>query len=209
MLGTVNQLPIQIPQDHSRPRSLLLLTKPLFGCTVGRLITVNRAWCVPSFLHSLHLFIPRQVFAVNPGDKFSAFQAAANGTANVSSVSSASASSTAATTTAAVVVNTAAPTIVTVTATVTASGETITTTYGSYPGSAAPTSGSSVSHLVTVGNGGTLTFTPSEISAQPGDTVTFQFMAKNHTATQSSFKDPCRSLTSTSTTGQVGFDSGL
>ena len=34
-------------------------------------------------------------------------------------------------------------------------------------------------------------------------------MVKNHTVTQSSFNAPCRSLTSTSTSGQVGFDSGF
>lgn len=34
-------------------------------------------------------------------------------------------------------------------------------------------------------------------------------MQKNHTVTQSSFNAPCRSLTSTSTSGQIGFDSGF
>jgi hypothetical protein len=32
---------------------------------------------------------------------------------------------------------------------------------------------------------------------------------KNHTVTQSSFAAPCEMLASTSTSGQVGFDSGL
>ncbi|KAJ7915492.1 hypothetical protein B0H13DRAFT_2270325 [Mycena leptocephala] len=52
-------------------------------------------------------------------------------------------------------------------------------------------------------------YTPSNITAQPGDTVTFQFHSKNHTVTASSFQDPCRALSLTSTTGQLGFDSGF
>ena len=41
------------------------------------------------------------------------------------------------------------------------------------------------------------------------DTVTFQFRQTNHTVTQSTFAEPCVSLTETSTSGEVGFDSGL
>jgi len=80
--------------------------------------------------------------------------------------------------------------------------------------SAAPstssTSSSSISqdHRVIVG-GSTLTFQPSNITAQPGDTITFEFQQKNHTVTQSSFASPCQMLSSTSTSGQVGFDSGF
>jgi len=139
------------------------------------------------------------VFAINPGTQFAAFQAAAMGNSTTSSSSAATATATA----------TAPSGVVTVTATVTVgSGQTVTTTYGSYPGSAAPTSGTSTDHKVVVG-GSTVTYTPSNITAQVGDTVTFQFMQKNHTATQSTFADPCRALTLTSTSGQVGFDSGL
>jgi len=130
------------------------------------------------------------VFAVNPGSeaKFAAFQAAAMG-ANSTSTSSAS--------------------VVTVTATVTGSGdETITTTYASYPGSAAPTAATSTDHQVIVGNNGTLTYSPANITAQIGDTVTFQFHQKNHTVTQSSFADPCTAL-SLSSPGTVSFDSGF
>ncbi|EGN96194.1 hypothetical protein SERLA73DRAFT_94255 [Serpula lacrymans var. lacrymans S7.3] len=137
------------------------------------------------------------VFAINPGSKFAAFQAAAmgNSTANSTSASAATATSPSG--------------AVTVTATVTVSGgQTVTTTYGSYPGSASPTSGSGTDHKVIVG-GPNLTYTPSNITAQAGDTVTFQFMQKNHTATQSTFADPCRALTLTSTNGQIGFDSGF
>lgn len=144
------------------------------------------------------------VFAVNPGDKFAQFQAAATAGSSSVSASVSSASSTA--TTAA-----AATAVVTVTATVTvSSGQTVTTTYASYPGSAAPTSASSQDHSVIVGGtGGLLTYSPSNITAQPGDTVTFEFHQKNHTVTASSFAQPCRALSLTSTTGQVGFDSGL
>ncbi|KAG1736793.1 hypothetical protein EDB19DRAFT_1021775 [Suillus lakei] len=121
------------------------------------------------------------VFAVNPGTQFAAFQAAAMGNTTTPS-SSASMSAT-------------APTgVVTTSATVT--------------GSAALPSGTSTDHQVVVG-GSTLTYTPSNITAQVGDTVTFQFMQKNHTATQSTFANPCRALTLTSTSGQIGFDSGF
>jgi plastocyanin len=70
-----------------------------------------------------------------------------------------------------------------------------------------PTS-TSQDHKIIVG-GGPLTFQPSNITAQPGDTVTFEFHVKNHTVTQSSFAAPCEMLASSSTSGQVGFDSGL
>jgi plastocyanin len=92
----------------------------------------------------------------------------------------------------------------------TASSSTATTPTGVATATATstPTSGTSTDHKVVVG-GSTLTYTPSNITAQVGDTVTFQFMQKNHTATQSTFANPCRALTLTSTSGQVGFDSGL
>jgi plastocyanin len=132
------------------------------------------------------------VFAVNPGsqEKFAEFQAAAMGVNSTASTTSAAS-------------------IVTVTATVTVSGgETVTTTYASYPGSVAPTAATSTDHLIIVGNNGTLTYSPSNITAQIGDTVTFQFHQKNHTVTQSSFNDPCTAL-STSSPGTVSFDSGF
>ncbi|TFK46002.1 hypothetical protein OE88DRAFT_1668399 [Heliocybe sulcata] len=145
------------------------------------------------------------VFAVNPGNKFDAFQAAATG--NNTSINSTSTSPPASSTTGPAISVTGA---VTVTATVTVSGgQQVTTTYGSYPGSSAPTSSVSNDHKVVVGGPGQLTFNPMNISAQVGDTITFEFQEKNHTATQSSFANPCRSLTDTSTSGQVGFDSGF
>ncbi|KAH7927077.1 hypothetical protein BV22DRAFT_1061669 [Leucogyrophana mollusca] len=122
------------------------------------------------------------VFAINPGDQFAAFQAAAMGGSSASAPPS----------------------------TATSPPATGTSTYGSNPSSASSTSTSSpgTDHKVIVG-GSSLVYTPSNISAQVGDTVTFQFMQKNHTATQSTFADPCRALTLTSTSGQVGFDSGF
>jgi plastocyanin len=105
------------------------------------------------------------VFAINPGDKFDQFKAAATGGA-------------------------AAPTAASTTA------------------AAAPT-GSGTDYKVVVGGPGKLTYEPNNVKAQPGDTVTFEFRQKNHTVTQSTFANPCRSLTLTSATGQVGLDSGF
>ncbi|KAH7910634.1 hypothetical protein BJ138DRAFT_1064855 [Hygrophoropsis aurantiaca] len=116
------------------------------------------------------------VFAINPGDKFAAFQAAAMSGGSASAPPSTS---------------TAPP----------PSGT-------SSAGSSAPTTGTGVDHKVVVG-GSSLVYNPSNISANVGDTVTFQFMQKNHTATQSTFADPCRALTLTSTSGQIGIDSGF
>lgn len=48
---------------------------------------------------------------------------------------------------------------------------------------------------------GELKFTPNNLTAEAGDMITFIFRAKNHTVTQSSFKDPCTPL-------EGGFDSG-
>ncbi|PAV22001.1 hypothetical protein PNOK_0195800 [Pyrrhoderma noxium] len=62
-------------------------------------------------------------------------------------------------------------------------------------------------HTVVVGGNSSLTFSPSELQAQPNDVVVFQFQSKNHTVTQSSFAAPCREIGSTSTT--AGFDSGF
>jgi plastocyanin len=65
-----------------------------------------------------------------------------------------------------------------------------------------PTPSNGVSdHKIIVGGANVLAFTPSNITAQPGDTITFEFRQKNHTVTASSFEDPCRS--------NGGFDSGF
>jgi plastocyanin len=86
-----------------------------------------------------------------------------------------------------------------------------TTVYESYPNSPNPTPAAvqGIEHRVKVGENGTLTYNPSRITANPRDTIVFEFVAKNHTVTQSSFGAPCRKLALTSTTGQQGFDSGF
>jgi len=96
------------------------------------------------------------------------------------------------------------------TATVTCSGSTWASTYTSYYGTPPPTfAPQPVNHLITVGANGQLAFNPPNITAALGDTVTFEFHQKNHTATQSSFNNPCVPLAATSTTGQIGFNTGF
>ncbi|KAI0694540.1 Cupredoxin [Cytidiella melzeri] len=50
---------------------------------------------------------------------------------------------------------------------------------------------------VKVGDTG-LDFNPSSVMAAPGDTLTFQFVAKNHSVTQSTFTAPCTPMNATS-----------
>jgi len=121
------------------------------------------------------------VFAINPGDgQLATFQAAAKATAsNATSTSSSDSSSS------------------------TAASE---TTLSPDPTQTSTTS-SPTAYTVLVGDGGSLVFNPANITAQPGDTITFEFRAKNHTISQSSFSDPCRLLGATS--GVPGFDSGF
>lgn len=85
-------------------------------------------------------------------------------------------------------------------------GWAVTTVYSSYPGSVAPTANASKNHFVDVADAG-LTFSPSRLSAQPGDTITFRFTKGNHSVVQSSFESPCTKLKATSV--HQGFDSGL
>jgi plastocyanin len=59
--------------------------------------------------------------------------------------------------------------------------------------------------LVQVGAGGELAFSPTNITAQVGDVVAFQFQGKNHSVTQSTFADPC----SIQTTPAQGISSGF
>lgn len=138
------------------------------------------------------------VFAINPGsnETFQQFKSNAIGNSSTSSSSSSSTASTQSTSTS------SSSAISSATATVSSGSQTATTTSSS-------TSASSTNHLVIVGGSAGTVYTPSNITAQPGDTVTFQFQTKNHTATQSSFAQPCISLADSSTSGQVGFDSGL
>jgi plastocyanin len=56
---------------------------------------------------------------------------------------------------------------------------------------------------VMVGMNESLSYTPSEVTAQVGDVIAFTFVSKNHTVTQSSFADPCTNLSAT------GLDSGF
>jgi plastocyanin len=56
---------------------------------------------------------------------------------------------------------------------------------------------------VKVGENGGLTYSPESVAAKEGDIISFQFLAKNHTVTQSSFNDPCTRLT----TPTLGIDS--
>lgn len=50
-------------------------------------------------------------------------------------------------------------------------------------------------HLVTVGYNGTITFSPSKLSdVSPGEAIQFQFVAGNHTVTQSTFDAPCQPI---------------
>ena len=129
------------------------------------------------------------VFAINPGDKFADFKNSAMGNAAASS---------------------GAASVVTVTQTITVSGQPQTTTYATTTGAAAaPTASTTADHVITVGMDGSLEFRPNTITAQVGDTVLFRFASKNHTVTQSSFADPCTPLGETSANGLAGFDSGL
>jgi len=95
-----------------------------------------------------------------------------------------------------------------VTQTVTLDSSTWATTYTSYPNSPAPTPAVLTGnvHKVTVGANGKLLYDPPHIAAQPRDIVVFEFHQKNHTATQSTFPDPCRKFNNN---GVLGFDSGF
>jgi len=55
---------------------------------------------------------------------------------------------------------------------------------------------------------GTITFNPSRVNAVLGDTVVFTFASGNHTATQSTFSNPCIPAHDTNVTIN-GFDSGF
>ncbi|APA08348.1 hypothetical protein SS1G_13277 [Sclerotinia sclerotiorum 1980 UF-70] len=56
-------------------------------------------------------------------------------------------------------------------------------------------------HHVIVGDKGLNIYSPNQINANLGDTIRFQFLAKNHTVTQSDFNTPC--------TFNGGFDTGF
>lgn len=164
------------------------------------------------------------VFAVNApasGNTFAKFQAAALATAGSSSVSSSDSSSDSYSTSTAWT-SPPPPVIETVTATVTVDDSVYTTTIDAWSGQSSPGMHFPISlsrnallteafidptpnalpavHTVVVG-GQDLVYTPNQINASIGDTVTFQFNVKNHSATQSTFNNPC--------TKSGGFDSEL
>jgi len=111
------------------------------------------------------------VFAVNPGDKFAAFKAAATSVGGSSSAAPPAASP-----------STASPPPATT------------------PPTTTPSVTTSTDHRIVVGGTGVLAFNPANITAKAGDTITFEFHQKNHTVTQSSFDSPCLNLFSTSGT---------
>jgi len=69
------------------------------------------------------------------------------------------------------------------------------------------TATSTTTHSIQVGPSGKLIYSPSNISANVGDTVEFFFNPKNHTVTQSSFAAPCEKLEAS--TGTAGLDTGF
>ncbi|KAI0348673.1 hypothetical protein BDW22DRAFT_1404488 [Trametopsis cervina] len=103
----------------------------------------------------------------------------------------------------------AAPSVSTVTVTVTVAQSIWTTTYGSYPGSPDPTPASleGTVHKVTVGANGALAYDPPFVMAQPRDIIQFEFHQKNHTSTKSSFAAPC--LPALAADGTPSLDSGF
>jgi len=145
------------------------------------------------------------VFAINPGNKFAAFQAAAMGN---SSAQQTSATASAVTSSAAASATAPPPAQSTIATSSTPSTQPATTISVPSPSSTI-TMGAGTNHMVVVGGPSMLIFTPANITAQIGDTITFSFRQTNHTVTQSSFASPCTSLTQSSTSGQVGFDSGF
>lgn len=60
---------------------------------------------------------------------------------------------------------------------------------------------------VKVGNGGT-TFSPEKVVAAVGEMIQFQFVGGNHTATQSTFAQPCQPI-GMSSPNVTGFHSGF
>ncbi|KAF8236263.1 Cupredoxin [Tricholoma matsutake] len=63
---------------------------------------------------------------------------------------------------------------------------------------------SAANFTVTVGANNMLAFNPTNVIAAVGDTIDFQFHAKNHSVTQSTFANPCKLMT----TPKQGIDSG-
>ncbi|KAI0852106.1 Cupredoxin [Daldinia vernicosa] len=62
--------------------------------------------------------------------------------------------------------------------------------------------GAVATHTVQVGGSAGLVFVPDQVKANVGDMVIFEFMSNNHTATQSTFAEPCKAM-------EGGMDSGF
>ncbi|KAF2477487.1 Cupredoxin [Lindgomyces ingoldianus] len=66
-----------------------------------------------------------------------------------------------------------------------------------------------VDHSVKVGgNNKELTFTPNNINATKGDTVTFHFWPSNHSVAQSTFAKPCEPMSGGFWSGYIASSSG-
>ncbi|KAJ7578628.1 hypothetical protein C8J56DRAFT_353071 [Mycena floridula] len=147
------------------------------------------------------------VFAINPPadgspNSFAAFKAKAMGVSAPTSET--------ATTPTTTMTEIASESWALATATVTSGASTWLSTYTSYIGSAAPTyAPSPVDHRIIVGANSLFTFEPSNISASLGDTVTFEFHAKAHSATRSSFGKPCVPIDQSTLQPGDFFDTGL
>ena len=85
----------------------------------------------------------------------------------------------------------------TYTSTVSGKATTVTTTTTAMTTS----SGAKATHKVQVGADGDLIYGPNQVNASVGDVIEFNFLAENHTVTQSSFNTPC--------TYNGGFDTGF
>ncbi|KAI4942630.1 hypothetical protein J4E91_010025 [Alternaria rosae] len=67
-----------------------------------------------------------------------------------------------------------------------------------------------MTHVVQVGGpNGSLTFSPSNVKAQPGDLVQFQFHPKNHSVVQSTFDNPCTPIQNIMSNKTDAFFSGF
>ncbi|KAJ7596562.1 hypothetical protein C8J56DRAFT_290653 [Mycena floridula] len=62
-------------------------------------------------------------------------------------------------------------------------------------------------HLVTVGADNLFAFAPNSLVAAVGDTITFQFLTRNHSATTTTFVNPCPPPPGGF--GDGGFDTGF
>ncbi|PCH37776.1 hypothetical protein WOLCODRAFT_22851 [Wolfiporia cocos MD-104 SS10] len=60
---------------------------------------------------------------------------------------------------------------------------------------------------IKVGENRTLSYNPPSVNASVGDTLVFEFVAMNHTVTQSTFAAPCSNFTFAN--GSTGIDSGF